>query len=71
MLATPKRARQGRLEGSEKFGRNVLAVLILQIERESSPPSVVVFGAICFIRISTLLWLPVKKLWRSHVGFVG
>jgi hypothetical protein len=71
MLTTPKRARQGRLEGSEKFGRNVLVVLILQIERESSPLSVVVLGAICFIRISTLLWLPVKKLWRSHVGFVG
>ena len=71
MLTTPKRARQGRLESSEKFGRNVLVVLILQIERESSPLSAVAFGAICFIRISTLLWLPVKKLWRSHVGFVG
>ena len=71
MLATPRRARQGRLEGSERFGRNVLAALILQIEREGSPPSAVVFGAIFFIRISTLLWLPVKKLWGSHVGFVG
>lgn len=68
MLTTPRRARQGRLEGSERFGRNVLAALILQIERESSPPSAMVFGAIFFIRISTLLWLSVKKLWRSHVG---
>ena len=71
MLATPRRARQGRLESSERLGRNVLAALILQIEREGSPPSAVVSGAIFFIRISTLLWLPAKKLWRSHVGFVG
>ena len=32
----PEARASSRLEGSEKVGRNVLVVLILQIERESS-----------------------------------